>query len=271
MLPRVVSCALVALAIGLGVSTVTAQPSAAQVKKDLSGTKTLSVTVHGRGTRVWSKGYTTDKCYANSGLKDSHEIVYSVSGKTVTGEFRVARDFDAANAEIYPFKGTITGVDVSVRFTGESPDALPVSPATKRWTIVTGGLQVTLYGKNYNTNRWGNYTVVYKACASPYDLAVRSAKRVTFAKGTTSASYELAFKAKDERQSFLLNLRAGQAASATAPGCGISFFYPDKKPYEEGTAIDTWGSESLPQSGEYLFVISPAGEPGRCSLAFTAK
>lgn len=40
-----------------GVSVVAAQPSAAQVKKDVSGPKTISVTVEGTGKRVWSKGY----------------------------------------------------------------------------------------------------------------------------------------------------------------------------------------------------------------------
>lgn len=43
--------------IGLAATTAQAQPSAAQVKKDVSGAKTISVTVGGRGTRVWSKGY----------------------------------------------------------------------------------------------------------------------------------------------------------------------------------------------------------------------
>lgn len=40
-----------------GVAAVMAQPSAAQVKKDVSGPKTISVTVEGSGKRVWSKGY----------------------------------------------------------------------------------------------------------------------------------------------------------------------------------------------------------------------
>jgi hypothetical protein len=44
-------------ALGFGAASVIAQPSAAQVKKDVSGPKTISVTVEGRGTRVWSKGY----------------------------------------------------------------------------------------------------------------------------------------------------------------------------------------------------------------------
>ena len=43
--------------MGLAATSANAQPSAAQVKKDVSGAKTISVTVGGRGTRVWSKGY----------------------------------------------------------------------------------------------------------------------------------------------------------------------------------------------------------------------
>lgn len=40
-----------------GAVAVIAQPSAAQVKKDVTGPKTISVTVEGAGKRVWSKGY----------------------------------------------------------------------------------------------------------------------------------------------------------------------------------------------------------------------
>lgn len=47
----------IAVVLGIGVTSLIAQPGAAQVKKDVSGAKTVSVTVHGNGTRVWSKGY----------------------------------------------------------------------------------------------------------------------------------------------------------------------------------------------------------------------
>lgn len=46
-----------AVVLVMGVTGVSAQPSAAQVKRDVSGPKTISVTVQGNGTRVWSKGY----------------------------------------------------------------------------------------------------------------------------------------------------------------------------------------------------------------------
>lgn len=45
-----------AVVLVMGVTGVSAQPSAAQVKRDVSGPKTISVTVQGNGTRVWSKG-----------------------------------------------------------------------------------------------------------------------------------------------------------------------------------------------------------------------
>ncbi|MEQ1921192.1 MAG: hypothetical protein ABL952_01670 [Pyrinomonadaceae bacterium] len=45
------------MVLGIGVTGAAAQPSATQVKKDVSGAKTISVTVLGKGTRVWSKGY----------------------------------------------------------------------------------------------------------------------------------------------------------------------------------------------------------------------
>ncbi|MBP7416133.1 MAG: hypothetical protein KA831_05735, partial [Pyrinomonadaceae bacterium] len=48
---------MAAVALGICVTAANAQPTATQVKKDVSGPKTISVTVGGRGTRVWSKGY----------------------------------------------------------------------------------------------------------------------------------------------------------------------------------------------------------------------
>lgn len=47
----------VAIALAFAATAANAQPSAAQVKKDVSGAKTISVTVGGKGMRVWSKGY----------------------------------------------------------------------------------------------------------------------------------------------------------------------------------------------------------------------
>lgn len=215
------------------------------------------------------------KCFENNGLKDGHSIEMSISGKTVNGSVGIAPDYDTDRVKRYDFTGTIAGSVISVKFPDQSPVEFPSSPPTKRWTLVrtaTGEkLRVTLYGKNYTTNKWGNYTADYTACKDPYDEAASTAKRITFAKGKTSWASDLRFTSKGEKKSYKLGLRSGQKVSVLAPGCGISFFYPDKTPYEEGTAIDTWGSDKLPQSGDYLFVISPAGEPGVCKVRFEAR
>lgn len=224
---------------------------------------------------AFATAFGQDKCFENNGLKDSHVIEMVVNGKAVTGSFGIAADYDENNVKRYDFTGSIIGTVISVKFSGQAPAELSASPSSKRWTIIRAAsgekLRVTLYGKNYNTNRWSNYTVDYGSCKSPYDEAAAIAKRVTFLKRTSSWAEDIAFKSKGETKSYRLGLRVGQQFSVSAPGCGISFFYPDKTPYEEGTAIDTWGIDKLPQSGDYLFVISPAGEPGTCSVKFEAK
>lgn len=216
-----------------------------------------------------------DKCFENNGLKDGHSIEMSITGKTVTGSFGIAPDYDTDRVKWYDFTGTIAGSVISVKFPDQTPVEFPSSPSTKRWTLVRTAsgekLRVTLYGKNYNTNKWGNYTADYTSCKSEYDEVVAAAKRITFAKGTTSWTSDVTLASQADKKSFRLGLRAGQRVSVSAIGCGISFYYPDKTPYEEGTAVDMWGSDKLPQTGDYLFVISPAGEPGRCSVKFDAK
>lgn len=215
------------------------------------------------------------KCFENDGLKDAHSIEMSINGKSVTGSLGIAIEYDEDRVRRYDFAGTIAGNVISVKFSGQAPAEFPWSPSTKRWTLVRSAsgekLRVTLYGKNYNTNKWSNYTVDYTSCKDPYDEAASLAKRVTFLKSTNAWASRITFTSKGEKKVYKLGLRAGQSVSVTAPGCGISFFYPDKTPYEEGTAIDTWGSTKLPQTGDYLFVISPAGEPGTCTLRFEAK
>jgi hypothetical protein len=77
----------------------------------------------------------------------------------------------------------------------------------------------------------------------------------------------LAFKTKDERRSFLLNMKAGQRIEVEAAGCTITFYYPDKREGEE-PSIDGFSPGRLTQSGDYLFVISPAPSPGKYSVKF---
>lgn len=213
------------------------------------------------------------KCFLNSGLKDEHRIYLNISGADVSGEFIVVRDYNDENREIFTFGGKKNGNNLTVKFAGNKiPESFPPRLKSFLWTISAIGekeiLKIKLYGKNSETGKYSNYTADYDSCEPSYGELFKTAKRVNFAKGATSAAMKTSFTSQNERKTFLLNLRKGQKIAVEAIGCGISFYYPDKTAYEEGTSIDVWGSDSLAQSGDYLFIISPAGTPGICNVIF---
>lgn len=216
----------------------------------------------------------TKKCFKNNGLKDGHTVYLTLNGSQVSGEFIVMRDYQTE--ERYIYSGTNLNNNLSINFAnGKSPYQLPPKVKKGVWALKKVGdvesLSIKIYGKNYETNKYSAYFATYESCDSSYETLAKNAARITFAKGATSATTEFVSDGKSVTKSFWLNLGKGQKFSIEAPGCGISFFYPDKTKYEEGTAIDMWGSESLPQSGDYLFVFSWAGEAGKCTIKFSTK
>lgn len=216
----------------------------------------------------------TQKCFKNNGLKDRHTVYLSIEGSKVSGEFIVMRDYQ--NQETYNFSGTNLSNNLSIIFADNKfPYQLPPKAKKGNWLLKTSGsaesLQIKIYGKNYDTNKWSTYSAIYEPCDSSYEILAKSAKRISFAKGASSATTEFVSDGKTVEKAFWLNLGKGQKFSVESPGCGISFFYPDKTKYEEGTAIDTWGSNSLPQGGDYLFVFSWAGEAGKCTIKFSTN
>ena len=216
------------------------------------------------------------KCFVNGGLKNEDRVYLTINGAQVAGEFIIERGYEPANRETYVFSGTKTGNRLNVKFSaGKTPDALPRSVDSFVWDLVTTpdkeSLRIKFYGRNYNINRNEVYTADFASCEPSYAALAKGARRVSFANGANSASVAVALKGKQERSTFLLNLGKGQAASVQAIGCGISFYYPNRTQYEEGTAIDSWSSKALAQSGDYLFVISPAGLQEFCNVTFTAN
>ena len=216
----------------------------------------------------------TQKCFKNNGLKDGHTVYLTLNGSQVSGEFIVMRDYQTE--EKYNFSGINLNNNLSVNFANnKSPYQLPPKAKKGIWMLKTVDnaetLQIKIYGRNYETNKWSTYFATYESCDSSYEVLAQNAKRISFAKGATSSTTEFVSDGKTTEKSFWLNLAKGQKFSVEAPGCGISFFYPDKSKYEEGTAIDIWGSESLPQSGDYLFVFSWAGEASKCTIKFSTK
>ena len=222
---------------------------------------------------VTALAYAQSKCFQNDGLKDRHRITMTIEGRKVTGNFAVIREYDAAKTEDFPFTGTRSLDDLTIHFPGgKFPDDLSSKARRITWTLDASGdpeiLTVKLYGMKYDVGLYEMYSAVYESCPPSYDNLFKIAQDVPFAKDATEGRVTASFTRKDERKAFIVDVVRKRRFSVTAPGCGISYFGPDKAPYSEGTAIDSLTIDSPPRSGQYLFVISPASEPGTCKVTF---
>lgn len=216
------------------------------------------------------------KCFRADWLQGERVVNFKAVGGKVTGTFTVGSDGggDARPDATYEFSGTLKGNILTVAFDGHRlPDVAPSEMKSLIWSLVKSGdkerLRIKFSGKNYKTNKYEVRFADFESCGAGYAALAKSANRVRFASGASLATFPVSFKSKDESKSFLLNLKASQKISVEAPGCGISFYHPDKRAYEEATAIDAWSSDGLPQSGDYLFVIRPAPHPGTYTVKFT--
>lgn len=224
------------------------------------------------GAASFVNAQSVSKCFRADWLQGERGVDLTINGNKVSGVFKVGSDDHSPDRE-YEFTGTRRGNTLTVAFAGNQlPDVSPSAITSLVWTLVTAGtkesLRIKFSGKNYVTNKYEVSFAEFESCHDGYAVLATAAHRVQFSRGANSASFPLSFKTRHESKSFWLNMRAGQKISVAAPGCGIFFYYPDQKAYEEGTAIDTWSSDTLGQSGDYLFVISPAPEPGRCLVSF---
>jgi hypothetical protein len=216
------------------------------------------------------------KCFRADWLQGERVVNFRINGSKVTGTFVVGGGGgggdDTTSDAAYEFKGTLKGDTLTVEFAEDKlPDVSPSEMKSLVWTLVKSGgtetLRIKFSGKNYDTNKYEVSFADFKPCGESYAALAKGAERVRFARGTNSASFPLSFKTKDESRSFLLNMKAGQRIEVEAAGCTISFYYPDKREGEE-PSIDGFSPDRLTQSGDYLFVISPAPSPGKYSVKF---
>lgn len=212
------------------------------------------------------------KCFRNDGLRDNHIIRFEADGGDVAGSYFVESDGNAEQTQTFDFSGTRSGNALTVRFAADAPPGVAPSK-TKRliWTLAQSAdgeiLRIKFYGKNYETNKNADYLADFVPCEPSFATLAKQAKRILFAKGAKSAAFTLSFKIQSERKAFRLGARKGQTVSVMSPGCRISVYYPDKTADREG-GIDTFSLENVAQTGDYLFVLSPAGEPGDCATTF---
>ncbi|MBA2734629.1 MAG: hypothetical protein H0U54_17345 [Acidobacteria bacterium] len=229
------------------------------------------------GAGSLANAQSVSKCFRADWLQGERTVNFTIEGSEVTGTFSVV-DADDANLQhvaTYEFSGTLKGNILTVAFVGDRPpDVAPSEMKSLIWTLSKSGskesLRIKFRGKNYQTNRYEVRFADFESCdggTSGYAALASSAKRVQFAAGANSASFPVSFKTKSERKSFLLNMKAGQRLEVEAIGCTITFYYPDKREGEE-PSIDTWSPDALTQSGDYLFVITPAPYPGKRTINF---
>jgi hypothetical protein len=211
------------------------------------------------------------KCFRADWLQGERVVTFRINGDKVAGTFAVGGG-DTPPDATYEFNGKLKGDTLTVEFAdGKLPDVSPSEMKSLVWSLVRSGgaesLRIKFRGKNYQTNKFEDSFADFAACEEGYAALAKKAERVRFARGANSASFPLAFNREEETKTFLLNMKAGQRIEVEAPGCTISFYYPDKREGEE-PAIDTFSPDRLKQSGDYLFVISPAPSPGKYSVKF---
>jgi hypothetical protein len=230
------------------------------------------------GAGSLANAQSVSKCFRADWLQGERTIRLTINGSHVTGTFSVVNGEDDGglrHAATYEFSGTLKGNTLTVSFAGNQlPDVAPSEMKSLIWRLVKSGgkesLRIQFRGKNYKTNRYEVGITRFESCGGAengYITHASSAKRVQFESGANSASFTVSFAIQEERKSFLLKMKAGQQIAVEAPGCGIAFYYPDKSEGAE-PAFDTWSSDALTQSGDYLFVIRPGGELGACTVNF---
>lgn len=225
----------------------------------------------GAGSSANAQG--VSKCFRAEWLQGERVVNFRVNAGKVTGTFVVGSGGgDAPSDATYEFSGTLRGDTLTVTFAGNKlPDVSPSEMKSLVWSLVKSGgkesLRIKFRGRNYETNKYEDSFADFEACNEGYAALVRKAQRVRFARGANSASFPLGFSTKSERRTFLLNMKAGQRIEVEAAGCTISFYYPDKREGGE-PSIDGFSPDRLTQSGDYLFVISPAPSPGKYSVKF---
>jgi hypothetical protein len=216
---------------------------------------------------------TQTKCFRNDGLRDNHIVRFEAEGGDVIGSYFVESDGSAEQpTQTFNFSGTRSGNALTVRFAADMPPGVaPSKTKSLIWTLAQSAdgeiLRIKFYGKNYETNKYADYSADFVPCGPNFATLAKQAKRISFAKGAKSAAFALSFKLKSERKAFWLSARKGQTVSVMSPRCEIWVYYLDKTADKEG-GIDTFTMENIPQTGDYLFVISPASEPGDCATTF---
>ena len=214
------------------------------------------------------------KCFRNDGLKDNHIVRFEADGGDVAGSYFVETDGDAEQTQTFDFSGTRSGNSFDRKICGRRADwrcaveneKFDLDARANRRTAKF--CESSFTAKTTKQTKTPNYSADFVSCEPDFaTLAKQGETHFVCQRRKIRQPFRFRFKTQSERKAFWLGARKGQTVSVMSPGCGISVYYPDKTADQEG-GIDTFSLENITQSGDYLFVISPAGEPGNCATTF---
>ena len=102
-------------------------------------------------------------CFENEGLKATTGILFTVSGnKIIDGEYTKTEYDENSTPEKVTFTGKKVGNVLTIKFAEKAPDDFMKIKIIK-WTLGKS-LKVQMYGKNYQTNKWGVYSATFTGC-----------------------------------------------------------------------------------------------------------
>lgn len=213
------------------------------------------------------------KCFQNESLQGKSIVNFRTEANgALYGTYSVEISGEEESAKTFEFGGNRRGKFLTVLFEQNVlPDVAPSYIKSVIWTLSKKGgeevLEITFYGKNYETNKYADYIAEFEPCEAGYSTLKKTAKAIQFAGGKSSATVPLSFKNTTEQKVFSLNIQRGQTLSIDAAGSKISVYLPDGKLYEfvewengdektfASSAIDRMTIKSLPQNGNYLVVL----------------
>ena len=115
------------------------------------------------GLAAGSAAAQRDYCFKNDGLKLQQTVSFTLTGARLEGTFESGGYDQNTSAETFEFTGTKHGSLLTIKFQGRLPYELPKGSRGIVWTIQAKKLRIPMYGKNYTTNKYSNYTAAFTA------------------------------------------------------------------------------------------------------------
>ena len=132
---------------------------------------------------------TQSKCFEYGGLKDKNSISLQINGSKVTGTYSIDREYSGDAMEDYEFTGTKTGNIVKATFAKyTSLPAPPYEIKSMTLTLVQAGDVESAKAIFAGKKKPSVYSMRMDSCEPSYATLLKTAKRVLFAKGTSSAT-----------------------------------------------------------------------------------